>query len=366
LSFAIQSSLIFIPLISAELGASDLQVGLIGAAYGGAYLLASLYSGQQSDRRGRLGFVRFGLFLCSIAFAAQLFAKHLSILATVRTGVGLSLGVTTAALVAYAFELGSDMGRFSSYGSLGWIGGAIASVFLTDFYDLFAVSAFACMLAFALSLFLSSQNEPKAYLKEETSPRMSAVIKQGFSIYLAVFLRHLGATSVWIILPLYFTSLGLDRSWIGILWGTNFTVQFIVMRSLERFSPQRVFAFGQVVSIIVFISYILIHNCWLLLLVQVMLGIAWACLYVGALLLVLRAGENRGTAAGVFQATINLCNAVGPFLGGIVAQNWSYSGVMLVAAILSTCGLVVAVPKTKAPSETENAPQSASDCDKQY
>lgn len=293
LSFAIQSSLIFIPLLGSELGATDFQVGLIGTAYGGAYLLASLYSGQQSDRRGRLRFVRAGLFFCSIAFAAQLLAKHLPILVAVRTGVGLSLGITTAALVAYAFELGSDMGRFSSYGSLGWIGGALASVFLTDFYDLFAASALACTLAFALSLLLSSRSEPKVCLKEKGVPSMSAVIKQGFSIYLAVFLRHLGATSVWIILPLYFiTSLGLDRSWIGILWGTNFAIQFIVMRSLEKFSPQRVFAFGQVVSIIVFISYILIHNWWLLLSVQVMLGIAWACLCVGALLLVLRAGEN--------------------------------------------------------------------------
>lgn len=355
LNVAIQSSTIFIPLLGAQLGASNFQVGLIGAAYGGAYLLASLYSGQQSDRQGKLRFVRVGLLLSTVAFAGQLLAQHLLSLALVRAGVGLSLGVTTAALVAYAFESGADMGRFSSYSSLGWIGGAIAAAFLNDFDDLFAASTICCTLAFILSLFLSPPREGKAIAKRESTPQLSAVIKQGFPVYLAIFLRHLGAASVWIILPLYFTSLGLDRFWIGLLWGTNYVVQVIVMRSLERFHPQRVFAFGQALSIVVFLGYVLIHYRWPLLLVQAMLGVAWACLYVGALLLVLRAGEDRGTASGIFQATLNLCNAVGPFLGGMIAQGWGYRGVMLFAAALGVGGMIVAVPQSRTQSETSKS-----------
>lgn len=146
LNFAIQGSIIFIPLLGARLGASNFEVGLVGAAYGGAYLLSSLYSGRQSDRRGRLGFVRTGLFLCIIAFAAQLLSSHLYILTLVRAGVGLALGVTMAALVAYAFEAGADMGRFSSYGSLGWIAGALGAAWLKDFDILFVASALSCLL----------------------------------------------------------------------------------------------------------------------------------------------------------------------------------------------------------------------------
>ncbi|MHB1421400.1 MAG: MFS transporter, partial [Bacillota bacterium] len=76
-NIAVQGSVIFIPLLGARMGASDFQVGLIGAVYGASYLLFSLYSGRQSDRRGRLGFVRVGLLLCTIAFAAQVLAHHL-------------------------------------------------------------------------------------------------------------------------------------------------------------------------------------------------------------------------------------------------------------------------------------------------
>jgi len=61
LSFATMSSFIFVPLLGAELGASDFEVGLVGAAYGVAFLFSSLISGWKSDHLGRLLFVRWGL-----------------------------------------------------------------------------------------------------------------------------------------------------------------------------------------------------------------------------------------------------------------------------------------------------------------
>ncbi|MCX5853168.1 MAG: hypothetical protein NTZ24_01030, partial [Deltaproteobacteria bacterium] len=53
LSFAAMSSFIFIPLLGAHLGASDFEVGLVGAAYGTAFLFSSLFSGWKSDHLGR-------------------------------------------------------------------------------------------------------------------------------------------------------------------------------------------------------------------------------------------------------------------------------------------------------------------------
>jgi predicted MFS family arabinose efflux permease len=39
-----------------------------------------------------------------------------------------------------------------------------------------------------------------------------------------------------------------------------------------------------------------------------------------------------------------LCNAVGPLLGGLIAQGWGYRGVMLFAAALCVGGMFVTVP----------------------
>lgn len=347
LNFAIQGSLIFIPLLGAQLGASDFQVGLIGAAYGGAYLISSLFSGRQSDRWGKLVFVRVGLLACSVTFAAQMLAHQYYALTAIRAGVGLALGISAAAIVAHAFESGADMGRFSSLGSLGWIAGALSAALLKKFDLLFTVSALCCVVAFALSLVLTGEARVKTGPAKKEPGSLTGVLRSGFRIYLAVFLRHLGATAVWIILPLYFTYLGMDRFWVAMLWSINFAVQFVVMRFLEPFNANRVFTLGQLLSIAVFVAYAMAKSLWSLVMVQAFLGVAWSCLYVGALLLVLRSGEDRGTASGIFQSTLNLCGVIGPFLGGAIAQGWGYQGVMFFAAALGVAGLMVAVPQAR-------------------
>ncbi|OPX86336.1 MAG: putative transporter [Pelotomaculum sp. PtaB.Bin104] len=346
LGFAVQGSIIFIPLLGTQLGASDYQVGLVGTVYGATFLVSSLFAGWQSDRLGRLLFIRWGLLLSSLAFASQLLAQNVLLLIVVRGAVGFALGIATAAIIAYAFESGIDMGKFSSYGSLGWIFSALSAALLKEIDILFLISFLVCLIAFFFSLAFHEKPAPR--LSERPNPWH--VARRNYRVYLAVTLRHLGATAVWIILPLYMVSLGLDEFWIGILWGINFAVQAVVMRFLERFSEYKTFAFGQLLSIFVFVSFAYAQGLLSMLAIQVLLGVAWSCLYVGALLIIMKSGEARGTASGIFQSTLNLCSAVGPFLGGIIAQGWGYRGVMFFAAALGVAGMLVAVPKSQAPA----------------
>jgi len=340
LSFAAMSSFIFVPLLGAQLGASDVEVGIIGGAYGIAFLVSSLYSGWKSDRLGRLLFVRWGLLISSAAFAVQLLAHSVLVLMIARAIVGFSLGIATAATITYAFESGANMGKYSSYGALGWIFGALAAALVGDIQLLFWISFLVCLLAFFVSL--TFPKKPSSNFSKP--PNLWHVMRRDYRVYLAVFLRHLGASAVWIIFPLYMASIGLDNFWIGLLWGVNFAVQFLVMRQLDRFSEFKTFFYGQLLSLFVFIAYIFVTGRFYLIIVQVVMGVAWSCLYVGALLIVLRSGKERGTAGGIFQSTINLCNAVGPLLGGLIAQGWGYRGVMLFAAALCLGGIFVAVP----------------------
>ena len=348
LSFAAMSSFIFVPLLGAQLGASDFEVGLVGAAYGIAFLFSSLISGWKSDHLGRLLFVRWGLLMSSMAFAAQLLAHSVPALIIARAAVGFALGIAVAATITYAFECGANMGKYSSYGSLGWIFGAAASAMVGDIELLFWLSFLFCLVAFFISLAFKKAPTHKF----SRPPNMWLVMRRDYRVYLAVFLRHLGASAVWVIFPLYLVSIGLDNFWIGLLWGVNFVVQFLVMRQLERFSEFKTFFWGQVLSVIVFLAYAFLTNRFSLIILQMVLGVAWSCLYVGALLIVLRGGKEKGTAGGIFQSTLNLCNAVGPLLGGLIAQGWGYRGVMLFAAALCVGGMFVIVPARRAASHT--------------
>jgi len=343
LSFAAMTSFIFIPLLGAQLGASDFEVGLVGAAYGTAFLFSSLFSGWKSDHLGRLLFVRWGLLISSAAFAFQLLAESVLMLIIVRGIVGFSMGISVAATIAYVFESGADMGKYSSYGSLGWIFGALATALLGEVRLIFWTSFLVCLLAFIFSL--AFKKAPAHHFSKP--PNLWHVMRRDYRIYLAVFLRHLGASAVWIIFPLYLVSIGMDNFWIGLLWGINFAVQFVVMQNLARFSEYKIFFYGQLLSVLVFTAYIFVTGRYYLILIQAFMGVAWACLYVGALLIVLRSGKERGTAGGLFQSTLNLCNAVGPLLGGLIAQGWGYRGVMLFAAALCVGGMLVAVPANR-------------------
>ena len=342
LGFAIQASIIFIPLLGAELGASDFQVGLLGSVYGASFLLSSLFSGWKSDSLGRMLFMRWGLLLCSFAFASQMLADSVWLLTLCRGAVGLALGVSTAATIAYAFEMGMDMGKFSAYASLGWIFSALTAGLVHSTQTLFLFSALATLSSFALT-FLIKEILPAETVKK---PSLFQVLRRGARIYLAVALRHVGATAVWIILPLHLVALGMDKTFISLAWVTNFTVQFLVMRTLERFPEHKIFAVGQGLSVLVFTSLAFASGKVPLLATQALLGVAWSLLYVGALLIVLKSGEERGTAGGIFQSTLNFCAAIGPLLGGLIAQGWGYRGVMVFAAALGVVGMFIAVPKT--------------------
>lgn len=333
------SSLIFVPLLCRDLGATPWEIGLIGTVYGAAYWVSSLYFGWRSDVCGRVGFIRLGIICGTVAFTGQLLARDLVTLAVWRGLVGLALGMATAALVALVYETGGHMGTFGSYGSLGWVAGAVAGALLQDYRRLFLLSALLSGLAL---IFSAGLREAESGARRPV-PRPGEVMKRQARVYAAVFLRHLGAGGVWVLLPLYFAELGASPTWIGILWALNFAGQVPGMRLAERFDAQRIFRFGLLGSAAVFVAYALARNHMQLIPAQGLLAAAWSGLYVGALLLVLRAGVERGTASGGLVATLNLCEAVGPLWGGAVAEIWSYRAVMGVAAGLSLAGFLVYV-----------------------
>jgi MFS family permease len=337
------SSYIFVPLLCRDLGATPWEVGLIGTVHGAAYLASSLYFGWRSDVRGRVGFIRLGLICGTVAFAGQLLARDLLTLALWRALVGFALGMVAAVLVAYVYETGGHMGAFGSYGSLGWVAGAVAGALLQDYRRLFLLSA----VLSALALCFSAGLREGEHRNRQPVPGPVEVLRRQARVYAAVFLRHVGAGGVWVLLPLYFAELGASPAWIGILWALNFAGQVPGMRLAERFDAERIFRFGLLGSAAVFVAYALAGNHMQLIPVQGLLAASWSGLYVGALLLVLRAGVERGTASGGLVATLNLCEAVGPLWGGAVAEIWSYRAVLGVAAGLSLAGfLVYALPRS--------------------
>jgi MFS family permease len=337
---ALETSLIFLPLFADGLGASKLEIGVIGGAYGGSFFISSLFFSRQSDIKGRLAFVRVGLGLGAAALAAQTLVTSPAGLMVARAVVGFCFGVSMAALVAYNFEVSGGTALFAALGALGWLLGEAIAVFTLSYTALFLLGAAFCALAFLFSFSLKEERN-----RSPLRPATKRVIRRNIWVYLPFFLRQVGANMVWAMLPLFFMTLGASRSWVAILAGVNTGGQFIVMLFVERLRESRLFITGFVLSAAVFLSYALATSYLQLVPVQVLLALAWSSIYVGALLLLLKKNQERATATGVLFSTLAVAAAVGPTLGGVVSELWGFQTLMLVSCGLCLVGLGMVIAR---------------------
>ena len=335
-NFSMHLSLIFMPLYADDMGASKLQVGLIMSSYGMAVFVSAFLFGRLSDIHGRLVFIRYGLGLAVVAYLLQLVAPNPIILLLVRGFVGFSFGISAGATMAYVYELGSRVGSFASYGALGALFGSLAAAAILDYEALFIASAAGAGLAMLISLLL--REEPRDHISVPAFP--VGIVWANRKIYLPFLLRHMGASAIWAIFPLFLMSIGANKGWIGILWAINVGGQFVAMQLVQRFSPARMFTIGLLLSMGVFVIYGIASHYLQLVPVQMVLAIAWSCLFVGALTLLLRRNVERGTAVGLLYSTNHLGGGLGPLLGGAVSQLWGFGAVMFCAVGLTFGGLL--------------------------
>lgn len=339
LNSAVMLSWIFIPSLSKELGASNIEIGLIGASYGVSVFLSSYIFGRASDMIGRKVFINLGLGLGAVSFFLQAFASGVLTLAVLRFIAGFTVGIATTPLIAYVFETGGRMGKLSSYGSLGWALGNILAGIIAVYWQLFALSSLFFFLAFLISLRL-----PRAKARRVKIPLFpKEVIKRNLGVYLSYFLRNTGASSIWVIFPIFLAEIGASKFWIGVIYFLNSGSQFVMMRFVDRFRDTHLISLGVLVSTIVFLSYSFATHFTQVIPLQILLALSWSCLYVGSLMYMTERNIERATSVGMLTSVISISGAFGPFLGGIISQIYGFREVMYFAAFLSFIGFIIAL-----------------------
>src|SRR5512136_351218 len=346
-SLSVQSSSIFQSLYADDLGASRFQVGLIGSSYGIAYFVSSFVFGRQSDRHGRLPFVRLGLALGVAAYALQIAAIGPLTLLAIRAFVGFCLGISSAAIMAYVYEAEGQVGRFASYGSLGWLLGAVAAAVAAaatgaakssaTYYTLFAVSGAASALALLLSFSLKEKRGKSLHVPFFPL----SLFRDNGRVYIPFFLRCLGSSAIWAVFPLFLVSIHASKLWVALLDAINMGLQFVFMRYVERFNSAKVLAVGLIASVAVFASYGFATHYLQLIPFQVLLAISWSCLWVGSLSFLMGRSVERGTAAGLLYSMTYLSAGFGPLIGGLLADRWDFPVLMFAASGVTFLGLVL-------------------------
>jgi MFS family permease len=349
-NMAFMASSIYIPLYAQAVGASHAQIGWIGASYGFSIFASSYLFSRLADAKDRRIFVRLGLVASVGTFLLPMISRTPLHLMVARGVAGFALGIFIAPLIAYTHDAGGKLGVFSAYGALGFafaglIGGMIArtgeihgpGLSLLPYWSVFLLSSFLFLLAALLACRL-----PRVEVKPiHVSLLPLSLIQRNLRLYLAVFLRHLGAFSFWIVFPLYLTDLGASKFWIGGIYFLNAGGQYLVMRRIEGGGEVRRIRRGLLLSMLVFFLYTRAWTFYVVMPIQLLLATSFSLLYVGSLHYLTARNEEKATAVGILSSFMSISMAVGPLIGGTLSQMWGYDAVLYSAMALTAGGLLL-------------------------
>ena len=336
-SLAISSSCLFIPNLAEEQGASLATISVIVSAYNIALFIAYYIFGRASDVYGRRMFLKIGLFSSIVTFALQALAYDNTTLLVSRILCGFTVGIFPAALTAYVFERKEDMGKFTSYGSLGWSLGTLLAGLVAYYTGIFLMASLSFIIAFLIALRLPHVTEKRIHV-----PLLPMkVLRKNFNVYTAFILRHTGANMAWTILPLYMTNLGASSHAIGVLYFLNTGTQAVVMRYIGHHKSQSLINSGLLLSTIVFMMYPFASSYLQVAPIQILLGVAWSALYLGCLKSMGDENVEKATATGLLYSAQSLSAIIGPLLCALLPETHNYAYVMAGAALISLSGFAV-------------------------
>ncbi len=339
---AILSAVTYIPILAQDhLGADDLFIAVMVSAYATASFFSSYIFGRAGDIYGRRIILRLGIFLSTISFGLLLVSGTLEALFIVRVLNGFAIGIYPGALAAYAYESKMKMGRFASFGALGWGVGTVLAGYAAGFniYYAFLVSTLFFLLAFGSAFTL-----PKIQVIPIKVPLFPVeTFKKNYPVYLAVFIRHSSAFAVWTYWPLILSNLGGDLVTIGLIQATNSLSQVVFMLAItDRFEYTKLFATGLIASSATFVWIGFAQTIWEVFPAQILLGFSWACLYVGALKYVTERNAERATASGLLQSMLAISGVLGPIYAAILfTLGGDYYTIIAFAAIMALLSFLI-------------------------
>ncbi|MBI4010577.1 MAG: MFS transporter [Candidatus Aenigmarchaeota archaeon] len=331
----------YIPIFAKSLGISDANIGVIASLFAAALFISTYVFGRLADSIGRRPLIIAGLLLSSVSFLLYVYAKDFESLLAIRILSGIGFSIQTAALVAYAHDVGHRLGKLTAFEALGIAFGSILIGIITLYFDIisiFLLSAVFFFIAFMISLKLERIN-----FKRISIPIFPYhILKKNLPIYISFFIRHAAANSIWVFWGLYILQLGGNLFWVGMTMAINTLTQFFVMLTVtDRMKVNTLIALGTLLSAVTFFLFGISIELWQLLLSQIVLGISWAFLYVGSIRWITDNTKEKATGLGLLNSFINLSMLIGPLIATAVVQFGGYRSIMFVAAAMAFSSFLV-------------------------
>jgi MFS family permease len=360
-----------LPLLAQELGAHEGTIGWVAAASTLTGILASLPAGLLSDRWGRRRLLLAAGIVFVSAPPAYVLVATPAQLAVVRAYHGLATAVLGPVAMAYVADLAPTHrgARLGWYASTTLAGRALAPVAggallaLGPWPWVYALCGMAGGLAFLGMWWLpNAQANPPPTAEE--SARTSADSTQ-MSLWAILSHRTILVTSVAeasqflafgaveAFLPLYALSVGVDTATVGLLFGAQIGVKTLARPLMGKVSDRhgrtRQIVLGLMLTGLATALFPQTRMAPILLVLSAGfgLGIAIASAATSAFVADLAPEHGRGTALGTMSTIMDVGQACGPILLGMLLMRLGYPvGFAVIGALVMGAAALFALTAT--------------------
>jgi PPP family 3-phenylpropionic acid transporter len=313
-----------------------------------------LVFGATADKyRNRKAIISLALLARSVACLLLMVSKDVVsmalwyIVASLFLSGFMPLAQSIVADLSEKGKLGVSMGRYRLFGSIGWAVSCILTGFLAreNLWSIFPIT-----LAFSTSSFLISLALPEVERFKESSESMQSTVNAYIALAacfaISIFLSgvSMGATSSFLTISL--NQLGSDPFFIGVIIALGAFLEVPAMylggRLSDLIGSIPVLVIGEAGLGVIYWLYGNIRNIFNYLLIQGARGVLYALFTVSGMSISSRLGGSKkgGFYAGLYNLSLYLGMASGPYIGGLVSD---YQGLWAMFALSSVLAGISAI-----------------------
>jgi len=343
-----------LPVYAQKLGATYLDIGLIGAAGGAPYMILPFIAGSLSDRYGRKRFYYTGLALTAATSALFTVTNNVQQVILVRAFSGIAYSLIWPSSEALISDLTTltertrSLGYFTSSWAFGMlvappIGGRIVQT--ASFTILFLTSLVVGIAATVFAVF-----GLKTLREARTQNDMSGT--NAMAVLLPVFLVAVALSTAlgvaFNILPAHLNNLGMDPFQIGVIFaalGLARAITFSQTSYATKIGENLSMMIGLMILAVSLFAISTATMFTEIMIVVAFLGVGMGILGPLSVSVTSKMAtkEKTGAAIGATESFYGLGWGLGPLMGGVVAETLGPTTPYMVTAILiATCMIPLA------------------------
>ena len=342
-----------LPVYAQKLGATYLDIGVIGAAGGAPYMILPFIVGSLSDRYGRKRFYYTGLALTAATSALFVITNNVQQVTLVRAFSGIAYSFIWPSAEALISDLTTlaertrNLGYFTFSWALGMlvappIGGRIVQT--ASFTTLFLTSLVVGIAATIFAVY-----GLKTFGEAGTQNKTSRSKANTMTILLPVFLVAVALSAalgvVFNILPAHLNNLGIDPFQIGVIFaalGLTRALTFSQTSHATRIGENLSMMIGLVILAVSLFATSTATMFTEIIIVVVFLGVGMGILGPLSISVTskIASEEKTGAAIGATESFFGLGFALGPLIGGVAAENLGATTPYIITAIATVACMI--------------------------